>query len=54
MPGIFDALRDLEAAILSALDQVPEPQRPAYERWVQEELARLRLEIAKYPGPSKP
>ncbi len=47
MPGVFDALHNLQAAIQSALDMIPEPQRPAYESWVREELDRLRLEIAK-------
>jgi hypothetical protein len=48
MAGVLDSLHELENAIVAALDKLPDPQRRAYEAWINEELSKLGRAMARY------
>ena len=48
MAGVLDSLHELENAIVAALDKLPDPQRKAYEAWINEELSKLGRAMARY------
>jgi hypothetical protein len=48
MAGVLDSLHELENAIVAALEKLPDPQRRAYEAWINEELSKLGRAMARY------